>query len=127
MQGLAFWLLLGNAKSDSPLGEMKRWRANHEQKSIHRHPLPGPLPSRERGLVCASRGLRAGSPTSSGITAVTRENDSGVLRVNYRGWMTAWSGSNAGWKRCANAEQASSSRSGDPVRETTRSAIIRSW
>ncbi len=29
MQGLAFWLLLGNAKSDSPSGEMKRWQTNH--------------------------------------------------------------------------------------------------
>ena len=36
--------------------------------------------------------------------------------------MTGWSGSNGGWKLCVNANPPSSSRSGDPVRELTRSA-----
>ena len=52
--------------------EFKRAEAARYNRvcSFHRHPLPSPLPSRERGLICASRGLRTGFPAAPRMTAV---------------------------------------------------------
>jgi hypothetical protein len=46
-QGLAFWLLLRNGKSNSPLGEINPKRREHPQaKEV---PSPLPLSRRQRG------------------------------------------------------------------------------
>ena len=58
--GYLFWR---SKKGNCPRGMSSSWTSfQRTGLERHRHPLPSPLPSRERGLKCASRELRAGCP-----------------------------------------------------------------
>ena len=75
--GLAFWLLFGGAKSNSPTGETKPWQTNHIIRST----------SSGRTGNKRFAGLRAGSPACA--------EDDGIREASVRGEFT-WIGINLG-------------------------------